>query len=256
MAAWREVTIVGGYGRMGRFFSRLFASDGFDVTICGRRHKKAKRAAKCLDVGYGDVEESVRKADLVVVSVPIGSTYSVCKSVSKDMREEGTLVEIASVKTGIADRLPNELPDHVRFVSIHPLFGPRVRNIGGRNLLVVRGGDSKATREVTDYFKAKGANVTLLSVEEHDRAMAAIQVLHHFALTALSRSFETYLTRAQLETLSTDSLRLTLKAIKRMAESRETVNEIQRHNPYSNEIRADFIRFLSEQAGKIVSGLE
>lgn len=247
--AWKNVTIIGGYGRMGRFLARLFSGDGFHVTICGRRLGEAKRVASRLGISCGTVEKSVKTADLVIVSVPITKTYEVCKSIAGQMMDGSILMEIASVKTGITDRLRSDLSRRVSFVSIHPLFGPGIRKVQGRNMVVIKDGDPVASKEVADYFRSKGVNVTLLSVEEHDRAMATIQVLHHFSMTSLSRSLQSQFRKnPELQALLTDSLKLTMKSIRRILKNRAVVKEIQERNPYAEEARSDFANLLSKLA--------
>lgn len=242
---WKEIAIVGGYGRMGRFLSRLFKEDGFDVTICGRRIDEAKRAAKRLKVSFGSIDESVRKADLVIVSVPVKHVYEVCMSIADKMKKGSMLVEIASVKTGIADRLSRELPRHVRFASLHPLFGPTGRDLRDRNIAMIRDGDVKASRALSSYLKSKGATITYLTVDEHDRAMATIQVLHHYALLSFSHAFQSEIRKdPKLAGLLTESLKLTLRSVRRILANLDAVLEIQENNPYAEEARSKFSRIL------------
>ncbi|HID90508.1 TPA: prephenate dehydrogenase/arogenate dehydrogenase family protein [Candidatus Bathyarchaeota archaeon] len=252
MIPWKEVAIVGGYGRMGRFFARVLSRDGFHVTICGRRLERARRVARRLGVSYGEVDSSVRGADLVIVSVPIDATYDVCMSVAKEMERGSTIVEIASVKTGIADRLRSDLPRHVRFVSAHPLFGPTVRGLRGRNVVIIKGGDEEATRRLRLYLESKGASVSLLTVDEHDRAMATVQVLHHYALLSFSYVLQNELRRRpKLADLLTESLRLTLRSVKRVLDNLDAVLEIQERNPYAGEARREFVKAI---AGSLEQG--
>lgn len=244
---WKKIAIVGGYGRMGRFFSRLFKEDGFDVTICGRRIDEAKRAAKRLKVSFGSIDESVQKADLVIVSVPVEHTYEVCMSIADKMKKDSVLVEIASVKTGIADRLSRELPRRVRFASIHPLFGPTVRDLHDRNIVMIRDGDSDASRTLSSYLESKGATVTYLTVDEHDKAMATIQALHHYALLSFSHAFRSEIRKdPKLANLLTESLKLTLRSVRRILANLDAVLEIQKNNPYAKEARRKFSRIFQK----------
>ena len=239
------ITIVGGYGRMGRLFARIFKRDGFDIVICGPQLQSARKAARELGVKSTSIEEGIRKADTILVSVPIESTYVVCKQATEIMREDALLIDIASVKTGVADRLFDELPRGVDYTSIHPLFGSNIRTLRERNVVLIEG--SRAKEEVASYFRRKMCNVVIMDVREHDRAMALLQVVHHFALLSYLKLLEKELGERGLSGLSPESLKMSLRTARRLARSR-VVESIRRENPHADEAIRLYLRLLSRQA--------
>ena len=124
------VSIIGGTGGMGKLFARVFRKY-LKVVICSRNFHKAKKTAKRLKISAWPLEEC-NKADIVLVSIPIEETYKVCKEVSKKMKKDSLLIEISSVKSGIADRLSKDLNEKsLKYLSLHlyiPIYFPELLN--------------------------------------------------------------------------------------------------------------------------------
>jgi prephenate dehydrogenase len=148
--------------------------------------------------------------------------------------------------------LQEELRLKLKYVSIHPLFGPDIRSLRGRNIIVVRGGDERSSRTVAEYFRDKGSNVTFLSVEEHDKLMATLQVMHHFMLISFHETFKKRVMKTRaLEGLLPEALKLTLRTASRIMGNIDTVMEIQKLNPYAHEARRAYARSLLTLAEKL-----
>jgi len=237
---------------MGMLIARFLKSDDFRVTIWGRKPEKTRRIAKKLNVHSAPtIEKGVTDADIVIVSVPIENTYDVCKSAAKFMKKGAILIDTSSVKTSIADRLQRKLPRQIKYVSIHPLFGPRVESLEDQNIVIIKGSDSASSRKIASYLKEKGANVTFLPIKDHDRAMAAFQALHHFAMLSFLYAFLEQVSKIKEPSrLSTSSLRLTMESVSRILENLDTVTSVQLRNPYAREIRSAYLRLTSELTKK------
>lgn len=242
----RKIAVVGGTGKMGRLISRLLKKDGFKVTVCSRRLEAAKKVAKKLGVSYNTIRDGVREAEVVVVSVPLENTYQVCKDVAQQMRKGALLVEISSVKTGITDKLTKELPKQIKYLSIHPLFGPQAKSLNQKNVAIIKTKMTPCSRQVIVYLKGKGAQITFLSVDEHDKAMAVAQVMHHFAMLAFIYSLTNQLRKfKEPHKLLTRSLNLTLKSVNNLLKNMEAMTSIQQFNPYAKEMRATYLKLIS-----------
>lgn len=242
----RKIAVVGGTGRMGSLISKLLKKDGFKVTICSRRLEAAKKVAKKLGVSYNTIKDGVREAEVVVVSVPIENTYQVCKDLAKQMKNDALLVEISSVKTGITDNLAKELPRHIKYLSIHPLFGPQAKSLNKQNVVVIKTKMNPCSEKVVEYLKRKGAQVSLLSVDEHDRAMAVVQAMHHFAMLSFLYALTNQLRKfREPHKLLTRSLKLTLKSTNNLLKNMEAITSIQRFNPHAKEMRAAYLKLIS-----------
>jgi prephenate dehydrogenase len=74
-------------------------------------------------------------------------------------------------------------------------------------------------------------------VEEHDFAMASIQVLHHFALITFSSALSRFTEANGLSEYLTESIEKTLQNIQNMHENWSTIYAIQSLNPNAQKAR-------------------
>lgn len=240
--AGKRVAIVGGYGKMGLCLARLFLGRGLRVTICGRREDAAAKAAKRVGADFAPMEEAIRSADLCVLSVPMDVTYELGMQASRFLKKGAILLDISSVKSGIFERLERDLPDSIRYVSTHPLFGPTARSLKHRNVVLIKGGDESAASELARFLEGCGVKTLFLTAEQHDRMMASLQALHHFVLLSLSEKLERQVgSLSKVSGAIPESLKLTLRSLRRTLSNLETVMEIRDRNPYARAAIADYI---------------
>lgn len=229
-----RLLVIGGTGRMGRFLAGYASLQGARVRIAGRSMSKTRRVARELEVESGTVPDAAT-SDIVIVSVPIEDTERVSTSTASFMKDGSLLSDVSSVKTGISDRIANHTRRKIEYVSIHPLFGPDVDHLFGEDIAVVahRPGPFWATLRRT--FEASGANIYPITATMHDRRMAHVQGLHHFALMTLGVALS-----SMGGAPKTRSLRSTESRISKMIENWDTVQRIQTMNPFVPELRQKF----------------
>ena len=75
-----KIAIIGGSGKMGRWFANFLLKDGKEVIITGRSREKLLEARQQLGVEVADNVEAVKRADTIVVSVPIDDFEAVVKA--------------------------------------------------------------------------------------------------------------------------------------------------------------------------------
>lgn len=164
-----RVLVVGGAGKMGRWFARYFLSKGDEVYLFDIREFGASPLEGARIVSDpGDVMD---RAQLVLVSVPIREAPHVVRSLPYPERDI-TLAEISSIKAKVVQEL-RRLPDRVEPLSLHPLFGPGLRDpsLGKMAVIEVKNLEEElaAAKKIMPGFRLTGA-----TPEEHDRAMAMI----------------------------------------------------------------------------------
>lgn len=225
---------------MGRLFVRLFRKEKHEVVVIGREERKARRVAARVKVQAGDITD-IAKANIVIVSVPIDDTVEVCRNALQRMSDNTLLVEISSVKTGVVNRVADFLPPKIEYLSLHPLFGPSVRRFEGRNMIAIPVKQGWLSDRMISSLRNIGFMVEILSIEEHDKVMAALQVAHHYAYLVVSVVLaETAKASGNFTRLLTRSLRRTLDQIASLSKIRETVFSIQRLNPYGLQARTKY----------------
>lgn len=239
------VTVVGGAGKMGLLLSRILKDRVGAVRISSRDSMRAKEAAESLGVDWVSNDQA-HTSDIVVVSVPIDQTVEMCQNLGQRMSAHSLLVDIASVKTGITDVVVGNTPSSVEYLSLHPLFGPQVMDIRGRRCIAVEARGGPLTEEFLKILSECGASVRRSTVEDHDKAMAVIQVLHHHALLVFSSSLNKVAPNMGLSEYVTESLEKTLQNLESMQLNWETISAIQKCNPYAQQVREAFAQTANE----------
>jgi len=175
-----RVAVLGGAGMMGRWLVNHFLKSGFKVTISDLRIKEALSLAKEIgaDVAANNVE-AAKEADIVIVSVPIEKTPKTISEVAPNMRVGTILAEISSIKTHVLPALIEASKRGLRTISIHPLFGPGVKDLSEERIALIPISDSEVEVGVVRRLFPE-AEVIVVGVREHDRVMALTLSIPHF----------------------------------------------------------------------------
>jgi len=232
------VSLVGGAGRMGLLFGRVL-KDKVSVRIVSRDTKRAREAAENIGVGWAPFEEA-HDSDIVIVSVPIDQTVGVCQTLGQRMKPRSLLVDLASVKTGITETIKDSTPTTVEYLSLHPLFGPHIQDIGEKRFIAIEARAGPVTDALLRILLDCGARISKATVKQHDQAMAAVQVLHHCALLTYASALSRVATGTDLSAYVTESLERTIHNLQSMQENWETIYLIQRRNPHARAAREAF----------------
>jgi len=231
-----SISIVGGTGRMGMLLAHILKDKVEIIHIVSRDVGRAQKAAKELNVSWLPLEKA-HQSNIVIVSVPIQETVKICKSIGQKMHEQSLLVELASLKTGITETIKNSIPNSVEYLSLHPLFGPQVKDIAGKRFVAVDPASGSLTAEFLEMLQECGAYIKKATVEEHDLAMGSIQVLHHFALITFSSALSKFTEANGLSEYLTESIEKTLQNIQNIHENWNTIYAIQSLNPNAQKAR-------------------
>ncbi len=176
----RRVAILGGTGKMGRWFAKFLKEKGFNVAIHSRSPEKAAKVAETLHVNSFTSLDAVRDVDMVIVSTSLDSTAETVREVSKKMRPNAIIFDIASVKGNVIEALKEARNLGLRAISVHPMFGPGASSLRGKHVILVPvDDDQKLVDEMMDLFR--GAEIQVVSSgEAHDTLVALTLSLPHF----------------------------------------------------------------------------
>jgi prephenate dehydrogenase len=231
---------------MGRLLARMFSKRNYRVIILGRNRRKLQKTAARIHVQTGDLPD-LRNAKVVMVSVPIESTVDVCANALRHMTEDSLLIDISSVKMGVADRIKELVPARIEYLSIHPLFGPATKTTKGRNIVAVRAKPGPLSDRMISFLRDLKFNVGVMSAEEHDKTMAVFQVMHHYAFLVLGVELAKIIRRnPEVWNFLPRSLKKTIGQLYSMNKIIETVFAIQRHNPRGTAARRAFAASASK----------
>ena len=213
----KTAVVVGGLGRMGRWFTRFLADQGF--------------AAGALDLESGGDEarwarDVLPTADLVVAR---RRRPRPPRATPGRRRRRGVIVDIASIKTPLIAPIRRLQAAGARVASIHPMFGPSVVLLRDCDVVICDTGDTDATEVVTRLFTSTTARLLHLPLDEHDRVMADVLTLAQ----ATTIAFALALPDAAVPVRSTTLGALQTLSANLTRESPDVYFEIQALNPNS-----------------------
>jgi prephenate dehydrogenase len=206
MPARPRVAIIG-VGLIGGSIGLALRQRGLaeEVVGVGRRTASLEKAAQfgTIDRGTTNLAEGVAGADLAIVATPVATIVDAVRSVAQ-AAPRAAITDAGSTKAEIcrALRAAGEgNPDSTavapgRFVGSHPLAGDhrtgpeyaRGDLFDGRTVVITPQDDTPPglVERFQEFWQSLGAEVVLLSPEEHDRALAATSHLPHLVAAALA----------------------------------------------------------------------
>ena len=176
-----KVAIIGGSGKMGRWFAEFLHKDGMDVVITGRNMEKLQQAGQELGVEVASITDAVKNSDVILLSVSIDSFEAVVAQISPLIQSSQTVIDITSTKV-----FPVEIMHkYIKTGSIlgaHPMFGPGAPGITNQNFALTPTNEKEQAlaQKVREYLEARKARVTLMIPQEHDENMTIILGLSHY----------------------------------------------------------------------------
>ena len=246
-----RVVVLGGTGKMGRWFAKFLRDKGFDVAVHSRSPEKAVKAAEELHVRYVESLDAVRDADMVIVATSLDSTAETIRKASKKMKPNTILFDIASVKEGIIEALEEAKAQGIRAISVHPMFGPGATTLKGKHVIVIPiGDDPTLVKEVLGIFKGAETHI-VESGEAHDMMVALTLSLPHF----LNIVFGKTLTGTDIKEVAkfagtTFTLQLTVaEAV--LSEDPDLYYEIQSRNKAFVKVLNNFLESAREVASTV-----
>jgi prephenate dehydrogenase len=176
-----KIAIVGGSGKMGKWFARFMLQEGYKVVISGRDQAKLSNVQKELGVQATSNIEAVKDSDVCLLSVSIDSFEEVVKEISPYIGPEKIVIDITSIKEFPVEVMHRYLKT-ANILGTHPLFGPGARDLANQNFALTPTNEIEAAlaHKVQGFLKSKEARVTVMTPREHDDMMTVILGLAHF----------------------------------------------------------------------------
>ena len=245
-----KVAIIGGSGKMGRWFARHLLAEGDEVVISGRTESKVMEARRELGVDTASSVEAVKDADVILLSVPIDTFEDIVVELAPHTQPEQVVVDITSVKVMPVAAMHRHLKTRL-VLGTHPLFGPGAKGITGQNFVLTPTNDEEEAlaERVRDYLETRGARVSLMTPEEHDDKMAVILGLSHFIAVVAADTLISSNKVAQPTALGGITYKVLLTLVESViSENPELYASIQMNLPGVAEIEALFQEKVAEWA--------
>jgi chorismate mutase/prephenate dehydrogenase len=207
----RSALVIGGAGKMGRWFADFFASQGFATTI-------ADRSVEDGDGAYRNWTDAGVDYDVIVVAAPLAVSGRILAQLAV-LKPRGLVFDIGSLKTPLQDGLQELREAGCRVTSLHPMFGPDTRLLSGRHLIFCDAGVPEATAAAKDLFASTMVEQLDMALDEHDRLIAYVLGLSHALniafFTALAESGEAAPRLAKMSSTTFDAQLLVSSAVAR-----------------------------------------
>jgi cyclohexadieny/prephenate dehydrogenase len=194
-----------GVGLIGGSIARAARGLGIvDMIVATSRSEPTR--ARIRELGLADdvvdtAATAVTDADLVIVSVPIGASGAVAKEIGPHLKQGAIVSDVGSVKAAVVRDMAPYIPPGVHFIPGHPVAGTEDSgpDAGFAELFINRwciltpakDADPAAVDKLSQFWKAFGASVELMSPEHHDLVLAVTShVPHLIAYNIVGTAFD------------------------------------------------------------------
>lgn len=164
----------------------------------GRNRQNLEKGVELgvLDAIGEDIAGCVDGADMIVVAVPLGAMRAVFAELATSAATDAVITDVGSAKGSVVAAARAEFGARLpRFVPGHPIAGTEKSGVEagfanlyqGRRVILtpLDETDADASEKVTRMWRDCGAIVECLSVEHHDKVLAATSHLPHMLAYAL-----------------------------------------------------------------------
>ena len=193
-----RVAVIG-IGLIGGSFALAAKKAGRVGHITGCARSVATRdgalAVGAADEVTADPAQAVREADLVYLSVPVGSMAETLAAIAPHLKPDALVTDAGSTKRTIMAAAAEHLPGRA-FLGGHPIAGSEHAGIqaaydglfAGRTYVLTPSAtvSDAALARFHRLVEAIGARVVILDAETHDRCLAATSHLPHLVASALA----------------------------------------------------------------------
>jgi prephenate dehydrogenase len=236
-----KIAIIGGSGRMGHWLADFLQKDGQDVVAIGRNKSKLREIKRQLGIKTATSLDTVKTADIILISVPIESFEPVVKQLPP-LRPGQTVMDVTSIKAAPVEIMHRYFKTG-KVLGTHPLFGPGAKDLSKRNVVLTPTNEKETTlaQKVKQYLEARGAKVALMMPQEHDEMMTVVLGLSHFVALVSADTLLSFNKLKQMEKIGGTTYRLLLTLAESvLTEDAEFYASLQMNLPKMPEIHALF----------------
>lgn len=247
----RPALVIGGAGKMGRWFALFLDSQGYAVTVADP-HAGPREFAHVADWRNAEGDYAV-----TVVAAPLKASADILYELAR-RRHKGLIFDIGSLKTPLIPALRELAAVGAEVTSLHPMFGPDTELLSGKHVVFLDAGSDAANGAARALFESTMVQQTEMALEEHDRLIAYVLGLSH----ALNIAFFTVLATSgesipSLADISSTTFDAQLAVASRVAnENPQLYFEIQSLNRHGLEPLEALLEVVQNIAGSVRNGNE
>lgn len=195
-----------GVGLIGGSLALALKEAGFvgEVVGCGRGKPNLEKALELgiIDRYERDPRLAAADADLIFLATPVQTLSQVVAEIASVLKPGAILTDGGSVKAEVVRQIQPLVPAGVDFVPGHPIAGTEKSGAEAAFASLYRGKrciltptevtSATALERVTKMWQAAGSEVVCMSVDKHDRVLAAISHLPHMVAYSLVNAVGSY----------------------------------------------------------------
>lgn len=182
-----------GIGLIGSSLAHAMRKQKLAGEITGYARSEATRA-KAIEIGLVDkilptAAQAVKDADLVILCSPVGTYGELAREIGPVLRPGAILTDVGSVKAAVVRDVLPHVPKDVNFIPGHPIAGTEQSGpeSGFAELFINRwciltplpDSEPGAVERLTEFWRACGSNVEVMTPEHHDLVLAITSHLPH-----------------------------------------------------------------------------
>lgn len=164
--------VIGGGGKMGRWFTDFLHSQGYAVTVADPVNHVDEFV--CVDswIDAGNIFA------VTVVAAPLQASAQILEQMA-ERGHGGLIFDIGSLKTPLIPALRKLAASGAEVTSVHPMFGPDTDLLSDKHVVFLDAGSATAKSAAKTLFASTMARQTDMELEEHDRLIAYVLGLSH-----------------------------------------------------------------------------
>ncbi|MBC7661523.1 MAG: prephenate dehydrogenase/arogenate dehydrogenase family protein [Chitinophagaceae bacterium] len=247
----KDVLIIGGLGRMGKWFSQYFQSIGFQVSINDIN-------ADDIPDSYArhvDLKKDLNRYEIILLACPLTEAAALLQTLA-EQKPQGMIIETSSLKSPIIPVLKTLQAEGLKIASIHPMFGPDTDLLLDKNILICKAEGLCSNEAATLYFHSTSANLVTIDLQSHDEIMLSTLGLAHLInlLFGITLSEQNISVKDGRETGGATFLHQTHSAEALLSENHELYFDIQALNPHRSKLYEDLQKVLSKLTNLVETG--
>lgn len=234
-----------GFGQFGKFTAQIL-KPYFNILISSKNDHS--REAKKMGFKFVPAKEAA-KADFIILTMPISAVQDALKQISPYVKSGATTIDTCSIKVNPVKYMKKYLPENIKIIAMHPLFGPQSGKNGIKGLKIVMWPiriNRTEYNKIKLFLKKLELEILEITPEEHDKTIALWQALTHFVAKGIVK---TNLSASKILTPSSQKLISAVSDIKDDSES--LFYDMQKLNPFAKKMREKLIKNLIEINKKI-----
>lgn len=186
--------VICGVGLIGGSFALALKKSGYQGQILGLERSQdvleRAHALGIVDEAGLSLEETLRDADLVLLSVPVAQTGNVLKMILPYWHDGLIVSDTGSTKTDVVSLAREVLGEKIaRFIPAHPIAGREMNGpeasvddlfVGKKTVIAaLPENDRTDVEKIADLWERCGAIIHHLTPENHDTVFATVSHMPH-----------------------------------------------------------------------------